>query len=72
MIELTKEQKDKAISEIQNYFLNERDEEIGSLQGLLLLDFFMEKLGFIIYNKGIEDAKAFMEDKLEDIYTLQE
>lgn len=71
MIELSKEQKDKAIVEIQNYFLNERDEEIGSLQGLLLLDFFMESIGSIVYNQGIEDAKAFMEDKLEDIYGLQ-
>lgn len=72
MIELTKEQKDKAITEIQNYFLNERDEEIGTLQGMLLLDFFMEKVGSIVYNKAIEDAKSFMEDKLEDIYSLQQ
>ena len=71
MIELTKEQKELAIREIQNYFLNERDEEVGNLQGLLLLDFFTEKIGHMIYNQAIEDSKSFMEDKLEDIYALQ-
>lgn len=72
MIELSKEQKEKAITQIQNYFLNEREEEIGALQGILLLDFFMENIGSIVYNKGIEDAKGFIEDKLEDIYSLQQ
>ena len=71
MIELSKEQKEKAIKEIQNYFLNERDEEVGTLQGMLLLDFFMDKIGTIVYNKGIEDAKFYMEAKLEDIYDIE-
>lgn len=72
MIELSKEDKDKAILEIQNYFLNERDEEIGSLQGLLLLDFFLENIGTIVYNKALEDAKSYVEDKLQDIYSLEQ
>ena len=70
-MELSKEEKDLAIREIQDYFLNERDEEVGILQAMLLLDFFLEKLGRLVYNKGIEDAKSYMEDKLEDIYGLQ-
>lgn len=72
MIELSKEDKDKAIKEIQDYFLNERDEEIGSLQGLLLLDFFLENIGTIVYNKALEDAKSYVEDKLQDIYSLEQ
>lgn len=72
MIELSKEEKDKAILEIQNYFYNERDEEIGSLQGLLLLDFFLENIGNIVYNRALEDAKSYMEDKLQDIYSLEQ
>ncbi len=42
-IQVTKERRDLIISEIKNYFLKERDEEMGDLAAGLVLDFIMEK-----------------------------
>ncbi len=67
---LNKEQKKKAVSEIQSFFKSERDEEIGELQAMLLMEFFVENLGNVIYNKGMDDAKRYMEEKLDDMYEM--
>lgn len=67
-IELTKEQKSHAIESIQKYFLNERDESIGMLQGQLILDFIIEKIGPSIYNQAINDMQKYLGEKVDDMY----
>jgi len=67
-ITLTKEQNKNAVEEIRSYFENERDESIGDLQGQLVLDFIIDKIGPIIYNQGIEDMQRYMNEKVEDMY----
>ena len=67
-ITLTKEQNKNAVEEIRSYFENERDESIGDLQGQLVLDFVIDKIGPIIYNQGIEDMQRYMNEKVEDMY----
>ena len=66
-IKLTKEQKDKAIRDIQYYFQSERDEELGNLAAELILDFFMKEIAPMIYNEGLNDAKAWFTSKLADL-----
>lgn len=68
---LDKEKKDIAISKLKDYFLNERDEEIGDLAASLLIDFIIETVGPDIYNNGIKDSIAFMSEKIEDMYGLE-
>ena len=67
-ITLTKEQNKNAVEEIRSYFENERDESIGDLQGQLVLDFIIDKIGPIIYNQGIEGMQRYMNEKVEDMY----
>lgn len=68
---LSKEQKDQAIADIKEFFLNQRDEEIGDLQATLFLDLFTDKLAPVFYNLGINDAKAMLAEKLEDLHGLE-
>ncbi len=68
---LTKESKEQIVADMQTYFLNERDEEIGNLSAELLLQFMIEKVGPAIYNQGIRDAHSFMTKKIEDLYGLE-
>jgi len=68
---LEKEVNAKIIGDIQEYFLNERDEEIGNLSAELLLRFMIEKIGPVIYNQGIRDAHSLLSKKLEDLYGLE-
>lgn len=69
--QLSDEQKNKAIEAIRVFFENERDESIGDLAAMLVLDFFSEELGAVYYNKGVEDARRYMSDKLDDLYSLE-
>ncbi|MCA0966885.1 DUF2164 domain-containing protein [Priestia flexa] len=68
---ISKEKKKVLIEEIQTYFLNERDEEIGELAAGLLLDFFIDKIAVEFYNLGVEDSYRYMSDRLEDLFAIQ-
>ena len=68
---LEKEVKVEIISAIQEYFINERDEEIGNLSADLLLQFMIKQVGPAIYNQAIRDAHALVSKKIEDLYALE-
>lgn len=68
---LTKELKEQVVLDIQKYFLDERDEEIGNLSAELLLQLMIEKVGPAIYNQGIRDAHSLVSKKIEDLYGLE-
>lgn len=65
--QLKDEDKRRLIQEIQDFFYNERDEEIGIIAAGLVLDFMVDNIAGKAYNKGVDDAKKFMFDKLDDI-----
>lgn len=69
--ELTKQEKEKLVGAIQGYFEKERGEQIGDLAAMLVLEFFMEELAPVFYNKGVEDSHAYMTEKLDDIFEIQ-
>lgn len=58
----------KTLSEkVQVYFRNEHDESIGELKAELIVEFFVKELGPQIYNQALNDAHAFIQDKLIDL-----
>lgn len=70
-IKLEKHIKKNLIEEIKRFFWNERDEELSDLAAEILLDFVLNKIGPHIYNEGIKDAYAFMNEKVEDLFGLE-
>ena len=42
-------------------------EPIGDLAAGMLLDFFVEEIGPVIYNRAIADAQARMESHVSDV-----
>ena len=70
-IKVTKERRDDIVSEIKNYFLKEREEEIGDLAAGLILDFILEKIAPEFYNQGVYDAHKYMGDAVEDLLSIQ-
>jgi uncharacterized protein (DUF2164 family) len=70
-ITLTKEKRDDMVLAIKNYFLKEREEEIGNLAAGLILEFITEELAPEFYNQGIYDSYKYMEDMIEDLLAIQ-
>ena len=71
LFQLTDEQRKQGMETIKAFFSEERDEDLGDLAAMLILDFISESFGPYYYNKGLEDAKSFLSEKIEDIYTLE-
>ena len=59
------------IAAIKEYFLNEREENLGDLAAALILDFFIEKLAPEIYNQGVQDSYIYMTEKVQDLFEIQ-
>ena len=67
MIKLKKETETRLLDSIKRYFAENLDEDIGDLKASLLLEFILKEIGPGIYNQAINDAQAYMQDKLNDI-----
>ncbi len=67
-IELPKQVRAEAVASIQRYFEENLPEPIGELPAGMLLDFFVEELGAVIYNQAIGDAQARMQQRVADLH----
>ncbi len=70
-LEISREKRQEMIKLIKNFFINERDEDLGDLAASLILDFFIEELAPEFYNQGILDSYKFFEGKMEDLFSIQ-
>lgn len=67
VIEFSKEEKEILVRKIQLYFSEELEQEIGGFDAQFLLDFFAGEIGAYFYNRGLYDAQAILEKRLESI-----
>lgn len=74
-LKLSKEQQELMISDIQDFFSQERDEELTDFAAERVLDFMKESLAPHFYNSAIQDAKQVLEQQFssleEEILTLE-
>lgn len=70
-IRLSKEKREEMLAAIKEYFLKEREEELGDLSSGFILDFVIEKLAPEFYNQGVDDACKYMLDRVEDVLSIQ-
>ena len=66
-IELTKQQRAEAIATLQRYFREEMPEPLGDLPAGLLLNFIVEEIAPLIYNRAISDAQARLLMRVQDL-----
>lgn len=67
MIELSKEQRNEAVQSIQLYFDRNMPEPLGELASGLLLDFFLQDIGPLIYNKAVADAQVRLQGRIAEL-----
>jgi uncharacterized protein (DUF2164 family) len=66
-IKFSKEEIEIITNKIQLYFNEELDREIGQFDAQFLLDFISEEIGPYFYNRGLYDAQAILESRMDSI-----
>mgnify|MGYP001823498707 CR=1 FL=1 len=66
-IRFSPEERESICRKIQLYFQEELDQEIGQFDAGFLLDFFAEEIGPSFYNRGLYDAQAILESRMEQV-----
>ncbi|QQE73395.1 DUF2164 domain-containing protein [Brevibacillus composti] len=76
MRKFPREQREYIISQIQQYFQEERGEELGHLAAEQMLDFFLKTLGPVVYNQAVDDCRKLMLERMsaleDELYSLEQ
>ena len=67
MISISRKIKDKIIQDLQEWFQENLDQEIGSLDTEFLTDFFTENVGGLYYNQALTDVHTLIYEKTESL-----
>lgn len=72
---LPRERREALVTALQQYFLEERGEQIGSIAAEGLLEFFIRSAGPSIYNEALRDARKVVMERMaaveDELYTLE-
>jgi uncharacterized protein (DUF2164 family) len=66
-IRLADERRAALVAALREHFRRELDEELSEFRAVGILDFFLKRLGPTVYNQAIQDARAFVQEKLDDL-----
>lgn len=68
-IEITKENRIEITASIQRYFEENMEEKIGNMTAAALLDFLLEELGPLVYNKAVSDVQERLQARVMKVDT---
>lgn len=66
-IKFSKEEKSAIVNRIRDWFIEERDEDMGQIPAEMMLMFFSEEIGGYFYNRGLYDAHALVTKRMGDV-----
>ena len=66
-IQLSDDRRARLAEAVQRYYANEFDDPLSAFRAQGLIEFFLAELGPAVYNQGVRDACAAMQDKLGDL-----
>ncbi len=66
-IEFSKDEKQQLVEKIRDYFEMELNQELGQFEAEFLLDFLSRELGPYFYNRGLYDAQAVMQSRIDAV-----
>ncbi len=64
---LSEERRERLLRDLEGFYLEEFDESLSRFRAEQLLDFLLNALGPPIYNQAVQDARAFMQHKLDEL-----
>ncbi|MBE9397706.1 DUF2164 domain-containing protein [Pontibacterium sp. N1Y112] len=66
-IKFSAEEKAVIVEKLKRYFSVELDQDLGQFDAEFLLDFISSEMGAYYYNRGLSDARAVMQSKLDQV-----
>jgi len=66
-IEIAKEKRIQLIASIQRYFEKDMEEKIGNITADALLEFLLQELGPVIYNKAVADVQGRLQARVMEV-----
>ncbi len=66
-IKLSDAARERLVASIGKFFVDEFDRELSDFQAQRVIDFFLRHLGAPVYNRAIQDARTFLQSKLDDL-----
>jgi uncharacterized protein (DUF2164 family) len=66
-IRLSDERRSILVRALKNWFGENFDDPLSDFRAGELVDFFVRELGPPVYNQGVRDAHAYMQNKLTDL-----
>jgi uncharacterized protein (DUF2164 family) len=66
-IEISKEQRQRAITSIERYFRQNMEEPIGNVSAGALLGFFLEEVGPLVYNRAVADVQDRLQARVLEV-----
>ncbi len=66
-MELDKQVAKEVVVSLQKYFREELEQEISEMRAKFLLDYILQEIAPLAYNKGVQDAEDYFRAKLEDL-----
>ena len=67
MIHIDDVRKRKLSDDLRGHFLREFDESLSEFRADEIVDFFLGALGPHVYNQAVQDARKYLQDKLDDL-----
>ena len=67
MISISRKNKDKIVQDLQEWFKDNLDQDIGTLDAEFLTDFFTENIGGLYYNQALKDVHTLIYEKTESL-----
>jgi len=75
-IKFSREETKAIVGEIQDYFREELEQDIGAIPAEMLMGFFADKMGAYFYNRGVYDAQGVMRERMDsltdDLFALEQ
>jgi uncharacterized protein (DUF2164 family) len=66
-VRLTDDRRQRVLRSMKRFFSETLDQELSDFSAERILDYFVQQLGPPVYNQAIQDARAFVQEKLEDL-----
>ena len=66
-ITLSPERRERLTGQLQSLFQAEFDEQLSDFRAAQILDLMLETLGPGIYNQAVQDVRAHLQSKLDDL-----